>query len=131
MGILVQGSSKKRRQSLTDLKNKNLEEDYTKLSKMLKDDVLNYKDNNTLDNAIANYKKVTSKAIEVESQIKIKTENNEEEEKKNESLTHLRIVRDVLSVIKKTTETAWLACDDAFVAIVASVYLVVNLGKLL
>ncbi|MCD2387512.1 hypothetical protein [Borreliella burgdorferi] len=106
MGILVQGSSKKRRQSLADLKNKNLEEDYTKLSKMLKDDVLNYKDNNTLDNAIANYKKVTSKAIEVESQIKIKTENNEEEEKKNESLTHLRIVRDVLSVIKKTTETA-------------------------
>ncbi|PRR32135.1 hypothetical protein CV693_05790 [Borreliella burgdorferi] len=102
----MQGSSKKRRQSLTDLKNKNLEEDYTKLSKMLKDDVLNYKDNNTLDNAIANYKKVTSKAIEVESQIKIKTENNEEEEKKNESLTHLRIVRDVLSVIKKTTETA-------------------------
>ncbi len=43
---------------------------------MLKDDVPGYKDNNTLDNAIANYKKVTSKAIEVESQIKIKTENN-------------------------------------------------------
>ncbi|WP_215537950.1 hypothetical protein [Borreliella bavariensis] len=53
------------------------------------------------------------------SQIKIKTENNGEE-KKNESLTHLRTVRGVLPVIKKTTETACLACADAFVAVAAS-----------
>ncbi|WP_421114436.1 hypothetical protein QIA00_04925 (plasmid) [Borreliella americana] len=51
-GCFSAGSSKKRRQALTDLKNKNLEEDYTKLSKMLKDDVPDYKDNNTLDNSI-------------------------------------------------------------------------------
>ncbi len=85
---------------------------------MLKDDVPGYKDNNTLDNAIANYKKVTSKAIEVESQIKIKTENNKEE-KKNESLTHLRIVRGVLSVVKKPLKQLCLACAD-FISTAAS-----------
>ncbi len=66
---------------------------------MLKNNVSGYKDNNTLENAIVKYKEVTIKVIEAESQIKIKTENNGEE-KKNESLTHLRIVIGVLPVIK-------------------------------
>lgn len=86
---------------------------------MLKNDVPGYKDNNTLENAIAKYRKTIIEVIEAESQIKIKTENNGEE-KKNESLTHLRTVIGVLPVIKKTTETACLACADAFVAVAAS-----------
>ncbi|WP_215536316.1 hypothetical protein [Borreliella bavariensis] len=100
MGVLGEGHSKKRSQALTDLKKLNLEENYTKLSKMLKNDVPGYKDNNTLENVIAKHKEAIIKAIGAESQIKIKTENNGEE-KKNESLTHLITVRGVLPVIKK------------------------------
>ncbi|ACL35226.1 hypothetical protein [Borreliella garinii] len=119
MGVLGAGHSKKHSQALPDLKKLNLEEDYTKLSKMLKNDAPVYKDNNTLENAITKYKEAIIKAIEVESQIKIKTENNGED-KKNESLTHLRTVIGVLPVIKKTTETVCLACADVFVAVAAS-----------
>ncbi|WP_162532480.1 hypothetical protein [Borreliella garinii] len=48
MGVLGAGHSKKRSQAFSDLKKLNLEEDYNKLSKMLKNDVYGYKDNNTL-----------------------------------------------------------------------------------
>lgn len=48
MGVLGAGHSKKRSQAFPDLKKLNLEEDYNKLSKMLKNDVYGYKDNNTL-----------------------------------------------------------------------------------
>lgn len=69
MGVLGAGYSKKRSQAFPDLKKLNLEEDYNKLSKMLKNDVYGYKDNNTLENAITKYKEAIIKAIEAEREL--------------------------------------------------------------
>ncbi len=49
--------------ALPDLKKLNLEEAYTKLSKMLKNNVSGYKDNNTLENTIAKYKEAIIKRL--------------------------------------------------------------------
>ncbi|WP_182117961.1 hypothetical protein, partial [Borrelia sp. A-FGy1] len=114
------GPSAKRSKALTDLESLNLSQDYTKLSKMLKDALPNY-DTKTLDEAIAEYKKAIDEASEAERKIEIAknyVETQEaEEDKKNRNIVYLKTVRSILDVIESTMETASLAYADAFTVV--------------
>ncbi|WP_050581620.1 hypothetical protein [Borreliella garinii] len=123
IGCFSTGPSEKRKKALGELKKNKLEEEYSKLSKMLKSAVSSYKDN-TLEDAIKKYAKAIEQASEAENKIetvKDYTEaKNATEEKKEKSVDHLKTVRGVLPVIKKTIETACLSYVDAFVALISS-----------
>ncbi|MCD2332637.1 hypothetical protein [Borreliella americana] len=124
IGCFSEGPSVERRKALAMLKNNKLEEEYDKLSNMLKSSVFSYRDNNTLDNAIKEYRKAISKASETEHKIKIvkdyKAVQEAKNEEKKENVDSLKTVADVLPVIKKTIETACLFYADAFAVVTSS-----------
>ncbi|WP_210380571.1 hypothetical protein, partial [Borreliella garinii] len=123
IGCFSTGPSEKRKKALGELKKNKLEEEYSKLSKMLKSAVSSYKDN-TLEDAIKKYAEAIEQASEAENKIetvKDYTEaKNATEEKKEKSVDHLKTATGVLPVIKKTIETACLSYVDAFVALTSS-----------
>ncbi|WP_232535994.1 hypothetical protein, partial [Borrelia sp. A-FGy1] len=122
IGCFYPGPSAERRQAITDLGKLKLEEEYNKLSKMLKEAVPDY-ETKTLDDAIAEYKKAIDEASDAEGKIETindyKEPNDKEKQEKKVNVDHLKKVRNVLPVIEKTMETASKAYADAF-AIIAS-----------
>ncbi|WP_458322045.1 hypothetical protein [Borreliella burgdorferi] len=116
--------SEKRSQALAYLENNNLDITYSSLNKMLKEATHDYSPNNALDNVIKEYKEAIIKAKEAENNIKKINDftgnegNNKEEGKKN--VDNLKKVRDILSVFKKTIESASVAYADAFAIIVSN-----------
>ncbi len=123
IGCFSTGPSEKRKKALDELKKNKLEEEYSKLSKMLKSAVSSYKDN-TLEDAIKKYVEAIEQASEAENKIETVKDYTEAknitEEKKKKNVDHLKIAKDVLPVIKKTIETACLSYADAFVALTSS-----------
>ncbi|WP_232535953.1 hypothetical protein [Borrelia sp. A-FGy1] len=73
IGCFSSGPSAERKQAIADLEKLNLDQDYTKLSKMLKSAVPIY-NTKTLDDTIAEYKKAVSKASEAECRIEIEND---------------------------------------------------------
>ncbi|WP_210753294.1 hypothetical protein [Borreliella valaisiana] len=123
IGCFSKAPSEKRSQAIAYLENNNLDKTYSSLNKMLKEAAHDYCPN-ALDNAIKEYKEVIIKAKRAENSIKKINDftgdegNNKEEGKKN--VDNLKKVRDILSVFKKTIESASVAYADAFAIIVSS-----------
>ncbi|PRQ97394.1 hypothetical protein CV681_05995 [Borreliella burgdorferi] len=111
------GPSEKRKQALADLEKLKLDEKYTQLSTMLKSAVPSYYKKN-LDDSIAQYKEAIKQAIEAESKIETvkdyATAQSAADDKKKRNIDNLKIVRDVLLIIKKTIEKASRSYADAF-----------------
>ncbi|MCD2383394.1 hypothetical protein LRB48_02925 [Borreliella burgdorferi] len=84
---------------------------------MLKSAVPSYYKKN-LDNSIAQYKEAIKQAIEAESKIETvkdyATAQSAADDKKKRNIDNLKIVRDVLLIIKKTIEKASRSYADAF-----------------
>ncbi|WP_330529191.1 hypothetical protein [Borreliella valaisiana] len=123
IGCFSKAPSEKLSQALTYLENNNLDKTYSGLNKMLKEAAHDYCPN-ALDNAIKEYNEAIIKAKGAENNIKKINDftgdegNNKEEGKKN--VDNLKKVRDILSVFKKTIESASVAYADAFAIIVSS-----------
>ncbi|MCD2332691.1 hypothetical protein [Borreliella americana] len=117
-----EGPSARRSQALTNLENNQLDKEYSKLNKMLKQAATGY-DDSTLNSAINKYKEVIKRAKEAENHIEKENDYAETkkagEEKKKKNLDNLKTVKDVLSVSEKTIETASVAYANAF-AVIAS-----------
>lgn len=105
IGCFSNGPSARRSQALINLENNKLDEEYSKLNKMLEQAATGY-DVSTLNNAINKYKEVIKKAKEAENKIEKESDYPEtkkaDAEKKKRNLDNLKTVKDVLTVSKKT-----------------------------
>ncbi len=123
IGCFSTGPSENRKKALDELKQNKLEEEYSKLSKMLKSAVSSYKDA-TLEDAIEKYRKAIEQASEAENKIETVKDYADAKsataEKKKKNVDHLKTARSVLPIIKKTIEMACLSYADAFVAVTSS-----------
>ncbi|WP_210360190.1 hypothetical protein [Borreliella garinii] len=123
IGCFSEGPSEKRRQALTDLEKLKLDEKYAKLSAMLKSAVPSY-NKKDLDDSIAQYKEAIKWASEAEGKIeKVKdyaSAQSAADDTKKRNIDHLKTVRDVLPIIKKTIEKASLSYADAFTVVASS-----------
>ncbi|WP_232535986.1 hypothetical protein [Borrelia sp. A-FGy1] len=117
IGCFSPGPSARRSKALDSLEKLKLDQEYSKLSSMLKDALPAY-DTRTLDEAIEEYKQAISQASEAECRIEkindYKEPTKDEKEKKKGNVDLLKTVSNVLAVIEKTIETASLAYADAF-----------------
>lgn len=104
IGCFSNGPSARRSQALINLENNKLDEEYSKLNKMLEQAATGY-DVSTLNNAINKYKEVIKKAKEAENKIEKESDYPETKkaaaEKKKRNLDNLKTVKDVLTVSKK------------------------------
>ncbi|WP_151060778.1 hypothetical protein [Borreliella turdi] len=123
IGCFSTEPSKKRKEALNELEKNKLEEEYSKLSKMLKSAVASYKDN-TLEDAIKKYMEAIEQASNAENKIAPVKDYTEaksvDNEKKKKNVEHLKTARGVLPIIKETIETACLSYADAFIIVTSS-----------
>ncbi|WP_031478378.1 hypothetical protein [Borreliella garinii] len=123
IGCFSNGPSARRSQALINLENNKLDEEYSKLNKMLEQAATGY-DASTLNNAINKYKEVIKKAKEAENKIAKENDYTETKkaaaEKKKRNLDNLKTVKDVLTVSKKTIESASVAYANAFAVMTSS-----------
>lgn len=125
IGCFSNGPSARRSQALINLENNKLDEEYSKLNKMLEQAATGY-DASTLNNAINinKYKEVIKKAKEAENKIEKENDYTEtkkaDTEKKKRNLDNLKTVKDVLTISKKTIESASVAYAHAFAAMASS-----------
>ncbi|WP_421114435.1 hypothetical protein QIA00_04920 (plasmid) [Borreliella americana] len=123
IGCFSKNPSEARSQALAKLEENNLEEEYAKLSNMLKKAVPSY-NKRDLEDAITQYKEAIKQASEaefkIETVIDYEAAKNATENKKKENVDRLKIVKSVLPIIKNNIETACLAYADTFVAVTAN-----------
>ncbi|WP_210374505.1 hypothetical protein [Borreliella garinii] len=123
IGCFSEGPSEERRQALTDLKKLKLDEKYAKLSTMLKSAVPSY-NKKDLDDSIVQYKEAIEQAIEAENKIETVKDyasaQSAADDTKKRNIDHLKTVRDVLPLIKKTIDIASLSYADAFTVVPSS-----------
>ncbi|WNZ67133.1 hypothetical protein PT138_04715 (plasmid) [Borreliella garinii] len=124
IGCFSEGPSERRSQALTYLENNNLDKVYTDLNQMLKEATHDYYCPTALNDAINEYKETMIQAKGAESKIEkindYTADKGNNVEKKKENIDNLKKVRDILTVSKKTIESASIAYANAFAIIVSS-----------
>lgn len=102
IGCFSTKPSEERRKALAKLKENNLDQEYVKLNKMLKDAVSSY-NKRDLEDAITQYKEAIKQASEAECKIETvndyKSAQEAPYEKKEKNLANLKIVKSVLPII--------------------------------
>ncbi|WP_418905311.1 hypothetical protein QIA30_06260 (plasmid) [Borreliella turdi] len=123
IGCFSKRPSEERKKAIDELAKNKLEEEYSKLSKMLKSAVSSYK-NSTLEEAINKYKEAIEQASKTENEINTVKDYAEtqsaDKNTKEKNIDHLKTIRGILPIITKTIETACLSYADAFVAVTSS-----------